>query len=216
MTRRSASQGRVRSTQGPGRATTGDILQSIHPEDLVRRCRAHSPGAWEEFLRRYADLIHSTIVRMGLDDSDRQDAFQAAVLSIYDSIDRLRNPDSLLSWIVGISRRRAMDQLRRRARRREVPVEERSGTGESDLVDTSVLPDSARIELEGAQQVREAMAALPERCRRLLSMLFFEEPSPEYAEISRRESIPIGSIGPTRARCLERVRRFFQDKGWLG
>ena len=76
------------------------------------------------------------------------------------------------------------------------------------------LPDAVRVRLEQAQQAREALAGLSERCRRLLGYLFFEDPPLDYAEIARREGLPIGSLGPTRARCLEKLRRHFEDRGW--
>ena len=75
------------------------------------------------------------------------------------------------------------------------------------------LPDRVRVRLEQSHRVQLALARMPERCRSLLHSLFFEEPAPEYAEIAARDGIPIGSIGPTRARCLEKMRQILERSG---
>jgi RNA polymerase sigma factor (sigma-70 family) len=193
-------------------------MQSLSPADLIGACVDHRSGAWDEFLRRYANLIYSTILRVGLPDEDAQDAFQTTVLAIYEDIGRLRNREGVASWIVGITYRQAINRIRSRTRARETPMDDGGdGIGKAlvDPVDPGDLPDRTRVELEQAQQVAEALERLPERCRRLLQILFYEEPAPDYGEISRREGLPVGSIGPTRARCLEKMRRIFEERGWI-
>lgn len=192
-------------------------MRTIAAEDLVQRCLDQAPGSWDEFIRRYADLIYSTILRVDLDRSDQEDAFQSTVFAIYRSLDGLRDRRSLVPWIVGIAYRQGMDRLRRRFRARQVPLDPGSGpeNTEIDPADAAEAPDEVRLRLERAQQVRDAMAHLPERCRRLIRILFFEDPPLDYTEVARREGIPIGSIGPTRARCIARLRRVFVQEGWI-
>jgi len=184
---------------------------------LVRDCLGNRPGAWEEFLRRYSNLIFSTIRKVGLPPSDQEEAYQAAVLAIYRQLSSLRDTDRLISWIVVISRRQAINRIR--SRRNEVSLDHLSPSelaiAESTLEAADGLPEAETVALERAQQAAETLVRLPERCRRLLRLLFYEDPSIDYTEIARREGIPVGSIGPTRARCIEKARRIFEDQGWV-
>ncbi len=180
------------------------------PAALIHACIEHREGSWEEFLRRYADLIYSTILKVRLCRADQEDAFQVTVAAIHKDLCRLRKPESIAPWVIGIAYRQALNCVRARVRSREEAT---------DAVPASVPfegtpPDEERIELERVQQVREAMEAIPERCRTLLRLLYFEEPQPGYIEIGRAVGLPIGSIGPTRARCFEKLRRVYEQRGW--
>lgn len=180
-------------------------------DELIEHCRAGENVAWQEFLRRYERLIYSTILRSGLPPADQPDVFQACVIAIYRGLKKLRNPERLTSWIIAISSRQAVSGIRRltRENRRFAP-----GGDAPRFASEAPLPSEERDRLERAQQAEEALAALSGRCRRLLRYLFHEDPTPNYEEIARREEIPVGSLGPTRARCLERMRRYFEERGW--
>ncbi len=178
-------------------------------------CVEHGVGAWDEFLRRYSNLIYSTIIKVGLPESDQEEAFQNSILAIYRQLPQLRDHGKLLSWIISISHRQAINRIR--ARKREVLVEavtDEMVQGASDAEPSDLDPPADRLRLEQAQQAREMMDQLPERCRRLLQLLFVEIPPLDYVEVSKREGLPIGSIGPTRQRCLEKARRLFRERGW--
>ncbi len=184
-------------------------------DELVERCLAGENAAWQEFLRRYARLIYSTILKANLSADDQDEAFQSTIVAVHGGLARLRDRGRLASWIIGITWRQAVNLIRRRARAPRLGA--RAGSSEPETPDpaaTELLPPDTRLELERAQQAQEALTALPERCRRLLQYLFFEDPVPDYAEIARRENLPIGSLGPTRARCLQRMRRYFEERGW--
>ena len=213
----SKREGQARPFRPTGSSAT---LRSLPVAELLERCVEQRPDAWEEFLRRYANLIYSTILKVGLPDEDRDDAFQSSILAIYSDLGHLRQRESLVSWIVGISYRQAVNRIRARTRARETALDEgQDGSvrgAQSDLPDPRELPDRARIDLERAQQIAEAFDRLPDRCRRLLRLLFYEDPAPDYGEISRREGLPLGSIGPTRARCLDKMRRIYEERGWVG
>lgn len=191
-----------------GSSTTGE---------LVAFCLANRTGAWEEFLRRYADLIYSTIQgKVGLREEDRADAFQNTVLSIYQNLHTLRDTDRLIAWIIRIAYFQGVDRVRARTRAHETYVGDLTPDDLHDRREAEAdarPPDDFRIRLERAQRARELLMLLPEKCRGLLQLLFYEDPTPEYSEISRRIGIPIGSIGPTRARCLEKMRRLCEEGG---
>jgi len=196
---------------------TPAAAQRWSTDELVERCLAGENAAWQELLRRYGRLIYSTILKADLAPDDQEEAFQSAIVAIHRSLPRLRDRERLVSWIIAIAWRQAVNCLRRRAREPRVEASGDQGErAEIRLPASDPLPPDTRVELERAQQAQEALAALPERCRRLLRYLFFEDPAPDYAEIARRETLPIGSLGPTRARCLERMRRYFAERGWTG
>ncbi len=205
-----AARGSIRGTRGT------DNLEQLSHEELLELCLFRREEAWQEFLRRFSRLIYSVVLRYDLPEEETEEAYQATIVAVFRQLPRLQSPEKLVSWIVGISARQAINRIR--AYRRETTVD--SFTDEL-LRDTRSplppqrLPDEDILLLERAQQVREGLEALPERCRRLLFSLFFEDPQPEYREIAGREQIAIGNIGPLRARCLEKLRAFFGKRGWL-
>jgi RNA polymerase sigma factor (sigma-70 family) len=146
----------------------------------------------------------------------RDDAFQATVEAAFRQLHSLQDPEKLVPWLIGIASRQSINQIRRL--RRETQVEDVSDellrNGPAPSVPPG-LPDEEVLLMERAQQAREGLEALPERCRRILRSLFFEDPAPEYREIALREGIPLGNIGSLRVRCIERLRRVFTDRGWL-
>jgi RNA polymerase sigma factor (sigma-70 family) len=183
--------------------------------NLVDRCLDHESGAWEEFLRRYGRLIYSTIHKVGLPANEQEDTFQSSVMAIYLQLPKLRDRERLVAWIVGITWRQSVDRIRSRSREiRMEEVEDQVLRGSLDPPADAALPDEDRVALEQAQHAREALESLSERCSRLISLMFYEHPPLDYTEIARREGIPIGSLGPTRARCLERMRQFYRKQGW--
>lgn len=196
----------------PGTGTGG---RQGPDRELVDRCLDHEPGAWEELLRSYGRLIYSTTNKAGLGPEEQEDAFQSSVMAIYRQLPKLRDREKIVSWIVGIAWRQAVNRIRLRSREiRMEEVEDSVLRGSLDPPADSALPDEDRVALERAQHAMEALDSLPGRCRRLLTLMFYEHPPLDYAEIARREGVPIGSLGPTRARCLRKMRGFFRERGW--
>jgi RNA polymerase sigma factor (sigma-70 family) len=193
-----------------------DALARLPQDELLRLCLYHDERAWEEFVRRYSRLIHSVILRYELPVEERKEAYQATIVAAFRQLASLRSPDKLVSWIIGIASRQAINRIR--SARREVPVET---VTDDHLRDGPAppppqpLPDADLLLLERAQNVREALLAIPDRCGRLLRALFFEDPTPEYREIAAREAIPVGNIGSLRARCFEKLRGIMEARGWL-
>lgn len=175
--------------------------------DLVRRCLAGDRAAWAALLARYADLIHGLLHRAGLDAESRADAFQEVSLLLWKNLRRVKEAERLLPWIATTTRRVAWrDRKRRRARdARQAAAARPEATDET--------PETSAAALEEEQAVRESLAAMEERCRRLLRALYFEAGAEGYDEVARRLGIPRGSIGPTRRRCLERLRAELGARG---
>ena len=171
--------------------------------DLVRRARNSDKQAWDALVERYAPLIWSICRRYRLDGADADDAAQSVWLHLVDQLARLREPAALAGWLATTTQRECL-RVRRAAQRPQA-----SGY----VPDIEDIPDEyapiAEQELLTAERhtaLREALTHLPPRCQQLLVLLLEDPPLP-YAQISARLGIPVGSIGPSRRRCLNKLRR---------
>jgi RNA polymerase sigma factor (sigma-70 family) len=171
--------------------------------DLVRAAAAGDQRAWNDLVEKFAGLVWGVARKHRLNDSDAADVCQATWLRLVEHLGSLREPDAVAGWLVTTARRECLRVLREGDR--QIPVDVAT---EIDLRADQTLPeaDAALLEHERAVALREAFAELPPSCRALLSMLLADPPH-SYIEISEALGMPIGSIGPTRARALERLRR---------
>lgn len=170
---------------------------------LVRECLRGSEAAWNELIEKYKKLIYSIPVKYGFSREDAADIFQAVCLDLLNDLPRLREPQALPKWLIQVSSHKCYQWKRQMARSPQPG-------GEADqLPEPPVAPVAEGIlrEAENEQILREAIAALPERCQALVAMLFYESPSRPYREIAGSLGIAVGSIGFIRQRCLERLRR---------
>ena len=169
---------------------------------LVTRAAGGDPTAWDEIVERYGPLVWSICARFQLGSHDREDVAQNVWLLLVEQLGKLREPAALPGWIATTTHRECL-RVVTAARKSE-----RLGTGLDDalqFVDNTVI-DEEILMAERNAALRAAFAELPPRCQQLLAMLTSDPPS-SYAEISDKMQIPVGSIGPQRARCLERLRR---------
>jgi RNA polymerase sigma factor (sigma-70 family) len=170
---------------------------------LVTRARAGDQPAWNELVERYAPLVWSICNRYRLSRQDIDDVGQTVWLLLVEQLGNIRQPAALPGWLATTTQRECLRLLR--------VASKYDGFGSS--VDNQELHDRSApvieqevIEAELHAALRTAFADLPARCRQLLSMLISDPPH-SYAEISATVPIAIGSIGPQRARCLEKLRR---------
>lgn len=172
-------------------------------QELLERLARGEEEAWRQFLRDYGGLIYEVPARLGLHGAEREDIFQNVCVAVLRSIGSLRDPDRLATWLYGVAYRQSVNVLRRRGREVLAPADEDPAR---DLAARDPQPDARFEELEEAGLVRDSLESLEPRCRRLLSAIYLEDPPWSYQEISERHGMPMGSIGPTRARCLKRLR----------
>lgn len=191
-------------------------LKSIDDQTLVRQCLDGTEAAWEELIRRYRRLMYSIPVRSGLGEEAAADVFQSVCLRLLEHLPRLKDHEKLASWIITTTTRESWRVSHRS--RREAPIGE-GGDPDPDMpirpevIDSSPIADEQHLALERQATVRRAVDELSERCRDLLELLYFVEDRPSYEEISRRLEMPVPSIGPTRARCLEKLRKIMESDG---
>jgi RNA polymerase sigma factor (sigma-70 family) len=170
---------------------------------LVDRASGGDQDAWNQLVDRYAPLVWSICLRYRLDRHDIDEVGQSVWLLLVEKIGSLRDPAALPGWLATTSQRECIRMLRsvRRADHAELPPEDQLPSD----------PDATPIEdmilaAERDAALRTAFAELPGGCRELLSLLM-DDPPTRYAEISAALGMAVGSIGPTRTRCLDRLRR---------
>lgn len=178
--------------------------------DLLERCRAREQGAWEALVDRYADLVYGIARRSGLDGPAGEDVVQDVFLRLLRALERLRSDEHLMGWLVTTARRASW-----RAVERQRALRGRDRDGSRPDRDLEPLPDAAVAEEERRHLVRRALQQLDARCRHLLDALFLRDVV-TYKALSAELGVPIGSIGPTRARCCEKLVRVLARLGIHG
>jgi RNA polymerase sigma factor (sigma-70 family) len=171
---------------------------------LVDRTRAGDPGGWREIIKRFDGSLRAIGRAHGLDAAACSDVVQQTWLAAFSCIDGLRNKHALGSWLRSIARRECVKILTYR-RREPIGLDDIDDCASDQLVQGPPVPEGEVLRAEQATLLRAAWRQLSEQDQRLLTVLIVES-RPAYADISRDLGIPMGSIGPTRARCLARLR----------
>ena len=180
-------------------------LDPREDQRLVEACLAGDPRAWEALVRRHERLVYAVARSYRLEGDDLADVFQEVFAALVRGLPRLQEPRTLVRWLSSTTERIARaTALRARRERAIAPAVEPGVLAEMPGPQAAVEADLERLEQQAL--LRLALESLAPRCRGLIQALYYEEPAPAYAEISRRLGIPIGSIGPTRSRCFERLR----------
>jgi RNA polymerase sigma factor (sigma-70 family) len=195
--------------------TSFSTLEEASDESLVLACRRGDADAWDVLVNRYQRLIYTIPRRAGLDEDHAAEVFQRTFVRLLENLGRIRQPESIHAWLVTTARRETLQLIReecaegsfssRKDNREDVSSDETTP-------DTTPLPGETLEQLEEQHFVRMAMAEMDQRSRDLLNLLYYHPLS--YAEIAALLHVPEGSLGPTRARCLEKLRRLLEQKGF--
>jgi len=178
---------------GPKYKTLGD-------SELVSLCLGGDAQAWEALIMRYKRLIYSIAVRFKFQSADAADVFQAVCLKMIEHLQDLKDERKVSAWLTTTTQRQCI-HLRSHKQRE-------SSTDESfdEPLDPTENLEEVHILTQREQSIRDAVLRLPERCRRLIEMLYFDTNNPSYEEIAQSMEMPVPSVGPTRARCLEKLQ----------
>jgi len=197
---------RVRFVEQVPRTTLASRMATF-PTDgtLLERCRAGDTRAWDALVMRHRRLVWSVILKHRLRDETREDVFQQVFSALVEHLDSVREEAALASWLATTTRRLCWQSSARdrRTEARESALERPDGTRSDPAEERDDQAGFAAL-LE-RQLVREGLERLGGKCRELLEALFGSNEEPNYALISERLGIRVGSIGPTRARCLEKL-----------
>lgn len=177
--------------------------------DLIVACRNGDKQAWENLLDRYERLVYSIPLNYGLSYDDAADIAQTTFIIFMESMDGLREDSHLSAWLCTVAKRHTWRLMERQRRERINPKD--------DLRETAVyIPDNRsqrQMERwEATEWLEQGLALLDDRCRELLLALYFSPESPAYADIAEALDMAVGSIGPTRARCLERLKERLEEQ----
>ena len=192
-----------------------DAKESARPrmettdKQLLLACRRGEESAWEALVNRYQRLMYAIPRRAGLDDDQAAEVFQEVFTTLFQKLNDIEDPDRLHAWLVTTAKRKSW----RIISQNRLTGQFHSGDDEeaedelAKIPDEALLPDEVLVKLEEQHRIRAALEFLDERCRKLLTMLFYSPETPAYSEIAASLGTSEGSIGPTRARCLEKMLR---------
>jgi RNA polymerase sigma factor (sigma-70 family) len=175
--------------------------------DLLLRAGDGDPAAWGEIVRRYSKLVFSKVRSFRLQDADAHDAVQATWLRLAENWRSVQHPEHLGGWLTTVASRECL-RILNQAKRAPTPTD----TAADDVADPSTGPEQHVVDGDTVQAVWNLVAELPPRRRILLRALFTDNPGP-YTEVAHITGLPIGSIGPTRARALKQLRRAADERG---
>lgn len=198
----------------PGASTVMDSAQdkpvfTRDDRDLLRQCLAGSEESWSLLIDKYKALIYSIPIKYGLPTADAADIFQATCLELLARLPELRAPQALPKWLMEVVHHQC-HRWRQQSRR------VLSRDSDPDLPEPEIPAIAERLvqQTEEEQMLREAIASLEGKCRRLIELLFLETPSRPYAEVSQELGLALGTIGSARQRCIEKLRDKLQGLGF--
>lgn len=200
----------TRSPTGDGRraATPAQSSEAISDAEIVARCARGDAAAWEALVQRYRRLIYAIPHRMGLDATDADDVFQITFAKLAERVDSLEQPAQVRAWLVTTARRESLKVVKRPA----------AGSTKSEqlsqVADPAELPSEELERLQDRHLVQRSLAGLDCRCRDLLTRLYSVEGSGDgkvtYESVAKELGVPVGSVGPTRIRCLHKLLSEFR------
>ncbi len=193
--------------------TTGFAPAGVPPDaaaELLRRAGAGDPRAWEEILHRYSGVVLARVRTYRLQDADALDAVQMTWLRLAENTHRIHHPERLAGWLATTAGRECLHILNQ-AKRTPTPTDELIDR----VTDPVTNPEQRVIDAETAQILRNLVAELSPRRRRLLQALVYTDHPQPYTELAASTGIPVGSIGPTRERALCQLRKMLLRVGAL-
>lgn len=173
------------------------IVSDFDPTVALISAADGDQRAWDDIVTTYSARVWAVVRGFRLSHADAADVFQTTWFRLVERLDTIRDGDRLGAWLATTARREAVNVIRRTGR--EAPAPD-IGTHDTESRVES-LPEESLLRTERDQQIWLAFGQLPARCQQLLRLLL-ADPPPSYAEAAAALDVPIGSIGPTRARCL--------------
>jgi RNA polymerase sigma factor (sigma-70 family) len=183
-------------------------------EQLLDACLRGDPAAWDGLVDRYAALIYSIPLKYGFREADAADVFQSVCVTLLEKLGTVREPRGLAAWIITTTSRQCLALAQRQTRERNRTADRQVPT-EIEAAAPDLLPEEEVLALERQYAVRAAINQLPPKCRGLIEALFSDaHEQTSYQQLSDRLGVPMNSLGPTRARCLSRLRHLLTGAGY--
>lgn len=178
--------------------------------ELVAACRRGEESAWNALVDRYQRLIITIPRRAGLSEEQAADVFQEVLLTLFEKLDDIEQPEKIRSWIVTTAKFKTWSAVRGEKNFYSPETEEEMEAEMASLPDRSPLAEDALIELEQQHQIRTALKELEERCQTILSMIYLRDTAASYAEVAAEIGVGETSISPLRARCLKKLAKILE------
>jgi RNA polymerase sigma factor (sigma-70 family) len=200
----------------PHYASTVLTPSQASDEHLILACRRGEAEAWDALVNRYQRLIYTIPRRAGLDEDHATEVFQRTFVKLLENLNRIKQPESIHAWLVTTARRETLHLIRAQRAEQTLSQSDSSDGGHRSetIPDDEPLPNETLERREEQHLLRQAIAALDERSRDLLILLYYQPNPMSYAQIAAVLNVPEGSLGPTRARCLEKLRRLLEHAGF--
>lgn len=179
--------------------------------ELVSRCLSGDAGAWEALINCYKRLIYSLPFKFGLSPEEATDVFQAVCVILLEKLHTLRDESMLSGWIITTASREC-SKMRRLRGREPLHVEDMGEVVAGLTSEQDEAPEQAVLKLEKEQLLHRGLEMIDEKCRQLIYYLYFEEDA-SYRRVSQQLHLTPQSVSPTRARCLQRLRRILRKLG---
>jgi RNA polymerase sigma factor (sigma-70 family) len=181
------------------------------PDDrrLVKECLAGHEEAWSSLIEKYKALIYSIPVKYGLPPHEAAEVFQGTCVELLTRLPELREPRALPKWLMQVAHHQCY-----RWKRQQQRIVSRDADTTLPEPATPAIAESLVQQTQEEQMLREAVVKLSPQCRRLVELLFLETPPRPYGEVAAELGLAPGSIGFTRQKCIERLRRYLDELGF--
>jgi len=195
--------------------TSRDSSSLVHSSDekLIRRCLNGDQEAWSALIDKYKNLIYSIPIKLGM-YQDAADIFQSVCVDLLLELPRLREHRALPKWLMQTCYHKCVCYQRAADRLVELAPEGTESHAALPGSSPDDLPEHMLVQLEQEQILRDAILELPEKCERMVRLLFFEIPPRPYENIAEDLGMATGSIGAIRARCLASLRKYLKKRGF--
>jgi RNA polymerase sigma factor (sigma-70 family) len=176
---------------------------------LVKECLAGNEDAWSLLIDKYKALIYSIPVKYGLPPHEAADVFQSTCMELLTRLPGLREPRALPKWLMQVAHHQCY-----RVKRQQQRLVSRDAEPDLPEPETPAIADTLVQQTQEEQMLREAIGTLTPQCRKLVELLFFETPPRPYTEVAAELGLALGSIGFTRQKCMDRLRRNLDELGF--
>jgi RNA polymerase sigma factor (sigma-70 family) len=182
-------------------------------EQVIGRCLKGDQEAWSALIDKYKNLIYSIPIKLGM-YQDAGDIFQSVCVDLLSELPRLREHRALPKWLMQTCYHKCLRYQRATDRLVELAPEGTDSDAASPASSADDLPEHLLMQLEQEQILRDAISELPEKCERMVRLLFFENPPRPYENIAEELGMATGSIGAIRGRCLAYLRKHLEKRGF--
>jgi RNA polymerase sigma factor (sigma-70 family) len=198
-----------RQKERPGDSS---LLQSSD-EQLIARCLKGEQEAWSALIDKYKNLIYSIPMKLGM-HQDAGDIFQSVCVDLLSELPRLREHRALPKWLMQTCYHKCLHYQRAADKLVELAPEGMDSDAALPAGNADELPEHMLVQLQQEQILRDAVSELPEKCERMVRLLFFEFPPRPYEDIAAELGMATGSIGAIRGRCLASLKKYLEKKGF--